>query len=137
MMSPGVRGKGGMSAMPVSSAERFLLLRRSPRSSGQPLAAAARCRAALAVAGRSASGRTLNADPCRLYAIREVRTGPYTIIRVCSWPSSVLTRTSPVASATSVPPLFPRGPQPQVRLGEDPHDLEPPGERPRFELVML
>jgi hypothetical protein len=52
-----------MSATLASSAERFLLLRRSPGSSGQPLAAAARCRAALAVAGRSAPGRTLNADP--------------------------------------------------------------------------
>jgi hypothetical protein len=34
-------------------------------------------------------------------------------------------------------PLFSRGPQPQVRLGEDPHHLETPGERPRLELVML
>ena len=34
-------------------------------------------------------------------------------------------------------PLFPRGPQPQVGLGEDPHHLEPLGERPRLQLVML
>ena len=34
-------------------------------------------------------------------------------------------------------PLFARGPQPQVGLGEDPHHLEPLGERPRLELVML
>ena len=62
-MSQAVRGAGGMSATPTSSAERFLLLRSSPGSSGQPPAAAARARAALAVAGRSAPGRTGNADP--------------------------------------------------------------------------
>lgn len=34
-------------------------------------------------------------------------------------------------------PLFSHRPQPHVRLGEDPHHLEPVGERPRLELIML
>ena len=40
--------------------------------------------------------------PRRRYAIREVRTGPYTMILVCSWPSSAVARASPPESITSV-----------------------------------
>ena len=65
MMSPAVRGAGGMSATAASSAIRLRDLRSSEGLSGHPDSAAwrARAAAAFAVAARSAPGRTGNPDP--------------------------------------------------------------------------
>jgi len=57
------------------------------------------------------------------------------MILVCSWPSSAVTRTSPSASVTSVRCSSRAARSPRVRLGEDPHRLEPTGQRPRLELI--